>query len=65
MCRCQGCGIGFKVDLIVPDNIWNKIRYQPTNPPEAANLLCGICIMHRIEALNEYDYWELRKPAND
>jgi len=46
-CKCQNCGRQYKVDLLIPDNIWEKIR--PLDKPPEAGLLCGSCIMSHIE----------------
>ena len=62
-CKCQKCGKQYKVDLIVPDKIWNQVR--PENKVEGAGLLCGSCIMQKIEEISDYDYWLLVKmPKN-
>ena len=53
-CRCQDCGKQYKVDLNIPDELWKKITKKE-------NLLCGSCIMIRIEKINDYDYWFLVK----
>jgi len=53
-CKCQECGKQYKVDIIVPDEIWEKIK--PKNKPEGVGLLCGKCIMLKIEEMNKYDY---------
>lgn len=58
-CTCQSCGKQFKVDLIVPDELWDKIR--PEGKPKVGGLLCGSCIMDRIEEISDYDYWFLTK----
>jgi len=46
-CTCQDCGVGYKVDLLIPDALWEAIRGDK-------NLLCGVCIMDKIEDLDEY-----------
>ncbi len=51
-CKCQGCGKPYKVDLLVPDDLWERIK--PEGKSMGAGLLCGQCIMGRIEVLNEY-----------
>lgn len=51
-CRCQGCGDKYSVDLIVPDELWEKIKLS--SKPEGAGLLCGSCIMSRIEELGDF-----------
>jgi len=50
-CKCQNCGKNYKVDLIIPDNIWEIIK--PLEKPEDAGLLCGACIMNKIEELDD------------
>jgi len=62
-CTCQGCGKQYKVDLVIPDELWEQIK--PNGKPVGAGLLCGACIMNRIEKISDYDYWYLRKiPPN-
>jgi hypothetical protein len=58
-CKCQECGKQYKVDLDIPDELWEKI--QPKNKPKGAGLLCGSCIMKKIEEISDYDYWYLKK----
>ena len=58
-CVCQCCGVKFRVDVNVPDELWNRIR--PVGKPEGAGLLCGVCIFRRIEVLNEFSAFELVK----
>lgn len=43
--RCQGCGQRYKVDVMIPDALWKRIRF-------GRNLLCGVCIMRGIEKLD-------------
>lgn len=52
-CACQGCGQRYKVDVQLPDDLWNRIK--PEAKPNGAGLLCGRCIFSRIEALDEFD----------
>ena len=52
-CVCQGCGRCYKVDLLIPDELWEQIK--PAGKPEGAGLLCGRCIMNRLEAFGEFD----------
>ena len=58
-CTCQECGRQYKVDILVPDDIWEKIK--PKNKPAGAGLLCGICIIKKIEELGEFDAYKLIK----
>jgi hypothetical protein len=60
-CTCQGCGIGFKVDLLVPDALWEQIK--PDGKAPGAGLLCGHCILNRIEALVVYAVVDLAAPS--
>jgi len=53
-CLCQRCGRRYKVDLIFPDDFWEKIRGNN-------NTLCPICIGEAIEKLNEFDHWYITK----
>lgn len=52
-CRCQGCGKKYTVDLIIPDFLWEKIK--PKGKSEGAGLLCGSCIMERLESFYQND----------
>lgn len=51
-CKCQACGVQYKVDLVVPDQVWERIK--PSGKAKDAGLLCGRCIMDRIEDFGEY-----------
>jgi len=57
-CLCQQCDNYFKVDLIVPNRVWHKIR--PEGKPKEGGLLCGSCIMKKVEELGEFGAYELR-----
>lgn len=46
-CKCQRCGRDFRVDLNVPDELWDNIA--PPDKPRGAGLLCGPCIMAALE----------------
>ncbi len=59
MCICQGCGEKYMVDLLIPDDIWEIIK--PAGKGKGAGLLCGKCIMERIEEISNYDCWHLIK----
>lgn len=48
-CTCQSCGKTFRVDIIVPDYLWEKIK--PEGKPKGGGLLCGSCIMERLESM--------------
>ena len=58
-CKCQKCGRQYKVDLLIPDELWEKIK--PRNKLPGTGLLCGSCIMEKIESMNNYDAWYLNK----
>ena len=58
-CKCQKCGKQYKVDLVLSTELWNQIR--PENKAEGSGLLCGSCIMQKIEETSDYDYWCLVK----
>jgi hypothetical protein len=60
-CKCQACGSYFKVDIIVPNELWERIK--PPGKSEDAGLLCGPCIAQLIEANSDYDCFELRRMA--
>jgi len=51
-CKCQKCGKHYKIDLIIPDQLWKQIK--PINKPEGGGLLCGACIMKKLEGFNNY-----------
>ena len=52
-CICQGCGKDYKVDLIISDDDWEKIK--PEGKAMGAGLLCPRCIGEKIEAFDKYD----------
>lgn len=58
-CICQQCKKDYKVDLYVPDVLWEEIK--PKEKPEGSGLLCGSCIMKRIEQLNNYGALEAKR----
>lgn len=57
-CRCQRCGRQYKVDILMPDEIWEKIK--PKGKPVGAGLLCGACITDALEKMG-YSAWKLVK----
>lgn len=57
-CVCQSCLQRYKVDINIPDNLWRRITNEPTR---GERLLCGTCILGRIEALDEFGAWDLRR----
>lgn len=44
---CQQCGEKYSIDLIVPDNWWERIK--PKGKPKGGGLLCPPCIIQNIE----------------
>lgn len=56
-CTCQGCGERYRVDLLIPDALWDEIR--PAGKAGSPGLLCGSCIMNAIEERGEFDAFEL------
>lgn len=54
-CTCQRCGRAYKVDVIVPDQLWEQI----TN--SSGSLLCGPCIAAAIEDIGEFDAFKLER----
>ena len=46
---CQGCGRVYRLDLILSNSLWERIK--PPKKPEGAGLLCAECIVARLEAL--------------
>lgn len=51
-CLCQGCNNRYKVDYIIPDDLWKKIK--PHGKSDEGGMLCGKCIINRIEKLNVF-----------
>jgi len=56
-CKCQGCGKQYRIDVGVPDEVWERIK--PSGKAQGAGLLCGSCIMARLEAMGVYGSYEL------
>ena len=57
-CTCQRCGERYKVDLIVSDELWEKIK--PEVKKKGSGLLCGRCIAERIEKMG-YNAYTLKE----
>lgn len=52
-CRCRGCGRLYRVDIqVTTEDLWKQIADSPT-------MLCGICIIERIELLNKHAHYDL------
>lgn len=56
-CTCQNCGNKYKVDFIIPDDLWIKISPQKSE----AGMLCGICTVKAIEEFGEFDAYKMIK----
>lgn len=56
-CSCQGCGKNYRVDVLVPDALWRVITPRPETI--TGGLLCGTCIVTRIETLGDYAAFNL------
>lgn len=48
-CTCQSCGSKYNIDLSIPNRLWEKITPSKNNPE--GGLLCGSCIMSKLEGL--------------
>lgn len=44
-CKCQGRGRQYKIDLLIPDELWEKISPKPVEGYRGGGLLCPVCIM--------------------
>lgn len=56
-CTCQICGKKYITDLIVPDELWERIK--PAGKPTSAGLICGSCIFTRIDKLGRFGAYKL------
>ncbi len=63
MCKCQGCLRLYQVDIIIPDVLWEQIK--PEGKVVGAGLLCGSCIINRIEKLGLYTAYKLENVIDD
>lgn len=61
-CTCQECGKNYKVDLIISDELWEQIK--PDNKDVGCGLLCGSCIMIKLEDIGEYNSYHLNFQSN-
>jgi len=57
-CKCQKCGQQYKVDVIVSDTLWEIIK--PPDKNQGSGLLCGKCILEKIENLNKFKTFILK-----
>lgn len=58
-CTCHLCNSKYKSDIIVPSEIWLKIK--PDGSTDEGGLLCGTCIIMSIERLYGYSSWGIIK----
>jgi len=58
---CMNCNTPYLVDLIIPDWLWKEISPKPVEGFKGGGLLCGSCIMAKIESMNKTDFWYLTK----
>lgn len=56
-CTCQKCRNKFGTDLLVPDDIWERIK--PRGAATGAGMLCPACILKAIEPMKEFSAWHL------
>jgi hypothetical protein len=49
-CLCHACGRRYRVDVVVADALWSKIRPAQASGPGGGRL-CGGCILDAIERL--------------
>lgn len=62
-CACQNCGNNYKIDVTIPNSLWEEIK--PKEKSIGSGLLCGICIFKRIEILDRYDTYNLNMTEED
>lgn len=59
-CTCQHCGNKFKIDFLIPDDLWKKIRPGKEEGKAAGSgLLCGTCIIKALESELSYSAFRL------
>lgn len=56
-CVCQKCGEKFKLDLIISNDLWGKIK--PKEKQQDSGIYCGCCIIKKIEGLLGYSKFNL------
>lgn len=57
-CKCQKCRREYKLDLLIPDKIWENIT--PSKNKEGG-LLCPSCIVIELEKIYGYSMFKLIK----
>lgn len=53
-CICQECGTNYVTDVLVSDELWEKIK--PLDKPQGTGLLCGHCILDKLEFMKQTTY---------
>lgn len=53
-CKCGNCGLRYRVDLNVPDEVWLEFGM-----PEKSGLLCPMCIGAKLEELGKFGAYRL------
>ena len=53
-CQCQECKDMFIIDIIVPNEIWEKIK--PINSSKDGGLLCPSCIGQKLHNVIEKEH---------
>jgi len=51
-CTCHSCGRKYKIDFNIPNELWGKIN-------QGKNLLCGTCIVEKLEQYLDYYAFEI------
>lgn len=63
-CKCQSCNQQYSIDIIIDNNLWDKIK--PANKSEESGLFCGRCIVKKIESLSSgYTAFQLEEITNE
>jgi hypothetical protein len=57
--KCSQCKELYTVDLFVPVDVWERIR--PERSIDGGGLLCGSCIMKRMEAVHGFETWKIAR----
>ena len=57
-CKCQKCKKRYKVDVLVENALWEKIK--PRGKAPGGGLLCGSCILVEIEKMDKYQAFRLK-----
>lgn len=58
-CVCQECNKEYTIDLLIEDNLWEQIK--PIGKNKGQGLLCGACIMKKLEDIYGFHAFELHQ----